>query len=140
MPIIGEPIVSPQTSEAIRKVMRMVVTGGSGSRAEVEGYPVLGKTGSAHIVRGKRYHAHDKTTSFLAAFPAGKPKYLLLVMLDSPKGIKKTYGFSTGGWNACPTAGKIVARLAPMLGIAPDFDYKGPMQSDLKMVNHNVAD
>ncbi len=139
MPVVGEPIVSKQTAASIRKVMRMVVVGGSGKSAEVEGYPVIGKTGSAHIVRGRRYHANDKTTSFLAAFPADKPKYLLLVMLDSPKPTHKTHGFSTGGWNACPTAGKMVARLAPMLGLAPNFDYKGSMDSDVRMVNH-VAD
>ncbi|MBX9976979.1 MAG: penicillin-binding protein 2 [Alphaproteobacteria bacterium] len=140
MPVVGEPIVSKETSAGIRKVMRMVVTGGSGSRAEVPGYPVLGKTGSAHIVRGKRYHANDKTTSFLAAFPANAPRYLLMVMLDSPKGLKKTHGFSTGGWNACPTAGEMVARLAPMLGIAPNFDYKESTHSNIKMVNYDVSD
>lgn len=141
MPVVGEPIVSAATSAAIRKVMRMVVVGGSGTRAEVKGYPVLGKTGSAHIVRNKRYDTKDKTTSFLSAFPANKPKYLLLVMLDSPKSTPKTHGFSTGGWNACPTAGKIVARLAPMLGLAPDFDYKESLNdSEVKMINYEGVD
>ena len=49
------------------------------------------------------------------------PKYLLLVMLDEPKATPETFGFATSGWNAVPVAGKIIERIAPMLGIAPVF-------------------
>ena len=50
-----------------------------------------------------------------------KPKYLLMVMLDEPKATPETYGFATSGWNAVPTAGKIIERIAPLLGVEPMF-------------------
>ena len=61
-------------------------------------------------------------TAFTAVFPTDAPRYALLVMLDEPKPTKDTHGFRTSGWNAAPVTGKIVARIAPLLGIVPDFD------------------
>ena len=60
--------------------------------------------------------------SFTAVFPSDAPRYALLVMLDEPKPTKNTYGYRTSGWNAAPTTGKIIARIAPLLGIEPKFD------------------
>lgn len=117
-PVVGTPVISQQTAQDIRSIMYRVVEEGTARKAQVEGYKnkILGKTGSAHIVRGKKYDKTDKTTSFIGSFG----DYLLLVMLDSPKPTKDTYGYSTGGWNACPTAGKMIKQLAPLLGVAPD--------------------
>lgn len=156
MPIIGEPIVSESTSKSIRKIMRCAVVEGTVKKAEVPGYHVIGKTGSAYIVRNKRYHVsscvvngrkvevNDKITTFIGAFPGKNPKYLLMVMLDSPKPTEKTYGFSTGGWNACPTGGKMIERLAPMLGLAPDMDDMvighNEQNNNVHMVSLNGAD
>lgn len=114
----GERILMSKTAKDLRSVMQRVVEEGTARKAQVKGYKIFGKTGSAHIVRGKKYHEQDKTTSFLGAFG----EYILLVMLDSPKPTKETYGYSTGGWNACPTAGKMMAQLAPLLGVVPDGD------------------
>ena len=60
--------------------------------------------------------------AFTAILPADNPQYQLLVMLDEPQPLKETFGFITSGWNAVPTGGKIIARIAPLLGIQPRFD------------------
>jgi cell division protein FtsI (penicillin-binding protein 3) len=80
---------------------------------------VGGKTGTAEKVVNGRY-AHDRRlNSFAGAFPMDAPRYVLLVMLDEPQAVPGTYGFATSGWNAVPTASKIIARIAPMLGVEP---------------------
>ena len=61
-----------------------------------------------------------------AVIPADKPQYQLLIMLDEPQPLKETYGFITSGWNAVPTAGNVIARIAPLLGIEPRFDLPPP--------------
>jgi len=61
-------------------------------------------------------------TAFTAILPADKPRYQILIMLDEPKPLKETYNFITSGWNAVPTAGNVIARIAPILGIEPRFD------------------
>jgi cell division protein FtsI (penicillin-binding protein 3) len=67
--------------------------------------------------------------AFTAVFPTDAPRYLLLVMLDEPKGLPETHGFRTSGWNAAPTTGAIVERIAPLLGVKPKFD--APNAADL---------
>ncbi len=58
-------------------------------------------------------------SSFVSAFPMNDPRYVLFVMLDEPKGTEKTFGYATGGWVAAPVVRRVIARLGPMLGIAP---------------------
>jgi cell division protein FtsI (penicillin-binding protein 3) len=58
----------------------------------------------------------------MAVLPADQPRYLLLIMLDEPQATPETHGFTTSGWNAVPTGGAVVARIAPLLGIAPRMD------------------
>lgn len=116
---IGTQVLSADTSATMRDLMRSVVTEGSGKNANVEGYNVGGKTGSAEKLKKNGYKERTLRTTFLSAFPMHKPEYVLLVMLDEPKATEKTYGFSTAGWNAVPTAGNIIATIAPLLGISP---------------------
>ena len=106
----------------MRDMMRAVVVSGTGRQAEVPGYQVLGKTGSAEkpVVGG--YSTDKLVTSFLGAFPADAPRYALLVMLDEPQGIDATFGYYLAGWNAAPTAADIIRRTAPLLGVMPLFD------------------
>lgn len=114
-------VISEATSEQIRMLMRMVVTDGSGRQAEVPGYVVGGKTGSAEKLArsGGGYSDDQVRTSFAAAFPMHDPKYVVIVLLDEPQGLKETFNYATAGWNAAPTVGRIVAEIAPILGVYP---------------------
>ena len=119
--VLARRIVKPETSEKMRYLFRLNATEGTATKAEVIGYRVGGKTGTAEKVINGRYSAAKSLASFIGAFPMDKPRYLLMVMLDEPKATPETYGFATSGWNAVPTAGKIIERIAPMLGVTPVF-------------------
>jgi cell division protein FtsI (penicillin-binding protein 3) len=119
----GERVISSQTSENIRRLMRLVVDHGTGGKADIPGYRVGGKTGTAEKVQaGGKYNPDAKMASFIAAFPVDSPKYVVLVMIDEPKGDKSTYGYATGGMIAAPVVGRVIARMGPMLGIKPRYD------------------
>ena len=117
--VLGKNIVKPSTAESLRYLFRLNTIEGTASKADVIGYRVGGKTGTAEKVINKRYSKDHSLTSFIGAFPMEKPRYAILIMLDEPKALPETYGFSTAGWNAVPTAAKIIERIAPMLGVAP---------------------
>ena len=103
--------------------MRLVVTDGSGRRANVPGYEVAGKTGTANKLSAQGKYVDKKVrTTFVAAFPISNPKYALIVMLDEPKPLKETWGFVTSGWNTVPTAAKIIEAIAPQLNIKANYD------------------
>lgn len=120
-------VLSEKTSRIMRHMMRAVVDIGSGKNANVKGYLVGGKTGSAEMQdeRG-RYIKGSLRTSFIAAFPMDKPKYALIVMMENPKKTKETFGFNTAGWNVVPCAGKIIEKIAPYLGVAPRPEEEQP--------------
>jgi cell division protein FtsI (penicillin-binding protein 3) len=119
MPLEGRQVVSPKTSKMIRHLMRLVVTDGTAKTADVPGYEVIGKTGTAHKTQGRGYANKAKLSSFVGAFPKNKPKYILILFLDNPKPTKKTHGYATGGWTAAPVAGRIISRIAPLMGVVP---------------------
>jgi cell division protein FtsI (penicillin-binding protein 3) len=132
MPVIGAPVISKATSKAMRGLMRAVVEEGTGRKANVKGYPVLGKTGTAYKSNGKSYDHINKITSFVGAFPAHDPKYMVLLFYDSPRPTPATYGYSTGGWNAVATAGKVIEAIAPRLGLAPTEDDRFNTSSNVQ--------
>jgi cell division protein FtsI (penicillin-binding protein 3) len=113
----GEQVIRPETSDAMRGLLRYVVTNGTGKKADVAGYDVGGKTGSAQKNNGRVYIAHKLLTSFCGVFPIDNPRYLVFVMLDEPHGTKETFGLALAGFTAAPLAGKVIARIAPMLGM-----------------------
>lgn len=115
-------VVSFNTSKQMRKLLRGVVTDGSGKRANVLGYEVAGKTGTANKLVNGHYVDKKVMTSFLATFPASNPQYALFMVMDEPKPLKETWGFVTSGWNTVPTAGKIIATIAPQLNIKANYD------------------
>ncbi len=118
---LAQTVVKPSTSDALRYLFRLNATEGTTSKADVIGYRVGGKTGTAEKVVNGRYSPNKLLNSFIGAFPMDDPKYLILVMLDEPKPTPDTYGFATAGWTAVPTAAKIIERIAPMLGVMPAF-------------------
>lgn len=131
-------VISPETSSVMRRLMRLTVTDGTGGNADVPGYMVGGKTGTADkpSARGG-YDRSRRISSFVGAFPIDDPDYVVLVMVDEPKGIKKSYGYATAGWVAAPAAARIVSSMASVLGLPPqnmnvagaaDLDYAAPLR------------
>jgi cell division protein FtsI (penicillin-binding protein 3) len=119
---IAKRVLKPSTSRDVRYLLRLNAEIGTGTFANIEGYYVGGKTGTAEKVVNGRYAKHRLRTDFIAVLPADKPKYLVLFMLDEPQPVQGTHGFATAGWNAGPTAGKVIARVAPLLDLEPRFD------------------
>ncbi len=125
-------IISDNTSKQMRKLMRAVVTEGSGKRANVLGYEVGGKTGTANKIDANgRYIDKKVRTTFISAFPISNPKYALLVMMDEPKATKDSFGFSTAGWNSVPTASEIITAVAPQLNIPANYDLEEKRNSKI---------
>jgi cell division protein FtsI (penicillin-binding protein 3) len=119
---LAKQVIKPQTSEKMRYLLRLNAEKGTAAKANVEGYYVGGKTGTSDKVVNGRYSKTKVLNTFTAIVPADQPRYQLLLMLDEPQGLPETHGFTTSGWNAAPTAGKIIARIAPMLGVQPRFN------------------
>lgn len=111
----GAQVITPEASATMRSLLRYVVTDGTGKNADVPGYDVGGKTGSAEKAGRGGYIAHKLLTSFCAIFPSSDPRYLVFVMLDEPHGRLPV--LSLAGHTAAPLAGKVIARIAPMLGM-----------------------
>ncbi|NVN44260.1 penicillin-binding protein 2 [Asaia siamensis] len=128
----GLRVVSEENSRLIRKMLRLDVTQGTARSAEVPGYFVGGKTGTAEKVGPNgRYLKHVNISAFTSIFPMNAPRYAVYVMLDSPHPTPKTHGFVTSGWNAAPTTGKLIARIGPMLGMFPDTKNAAKIDADM---------
>jgi cell division protein FtsI (penicillin-binding protein 3) len=113
----GERVISESTSITMRSLLRLVVTNGTGSKANIPGYNVGGKTGTAEKPDHGRYARNKLISSFCGIFPIDDPQYLVFIMMDEPHGNKASAGFATGGWTAAPAVGKVIARIAPLLGV-----------------------
>ncbi|OYW68797.1 MAG: penicillin-binding protein [Bosea sp. 12-68-7] len=118
----GIRVIKPETSEAMRFIMRLNGEKGSARKADVAGYFVGGKTGTAEKVINGRYAKNKNFTTFTAIAPSDKPKYLFLAIYDEPKGYAESGGYSTAAWNAGITTGKVIERTAPILGLPPRFE------------------
>lgn len=116
----GRRVFTEETSYKMRSLLRLVVTNGTGRKADAPGYRVGGKTGTAEKSRGGGYAKNSVVTTFAGVFPMDEPRYVIVTMLDEPKGIKETHGFKTAGWNVAPVVSKVVSRIGPMLGVEPD--------------------
>ncbi len=128
-------VISAETSGKMRHLMRLAVQYGSGGNAQVEGYRVGGKTGTAEKVVNGVYSRDEKITSFVGVFPMDNPKYVIFAMLDEPQGIEETFYKATGGWAAAPVAGQIISRIGPMLGVVPHKNIETKYQ-DLILVKN----
>jgi len=120
-PPAGERVFSATTSATMRQLMRLVVLKGSGTKAEVPGYRIGGKTGTADKANVGGYNRHNRVATFAGVFPIDAPRYVVIAMLDSPQPTPDTYGFATAGWTSAPIVRKVVPRIAPMLGVEPDL-------------------
>jgi cell division protein FtsI (penicillin-binding protein 3) len=116
-------VISEDTSERIRYLMRLNALEGSGTRMNkfAGGYRAGGKTGTAEKVVKGRYDSSKTLAVFASAFPLDNPRYAMVVLVDEPHDENAQSGH-TAGWNAGEATGRIVQRVAPMLGISPDFN------------------
>jgi len=109
------PVVAPETSEALRYIMRLNAVAGTARAANVPGYFVGGKTGTAEKVFHGRYVHNRLFTTFMAALPSDKPRYLFLTLMDEPQGLPETHGHAEAAWNSGDVTGKVIARAAPFM-------------------------
>jgi cell division protein FtsI (penicillin-binding protein 3) len=119
----GEQVVSPATATAMVSMLRQVVTRGTASFAEVPGYDVGGKTGTADKPKPTGGYYDDKViATFAAVFPAHAPEYVLVLTLDEPVENSGSQERRTAGWTAVPVGAEVIRRVAPLLGLRPSFD------------------
>jgi cell division protein FtsI (penicillin-binding protein 3) len=118
-PLYEQRVISEETSRAMSWLMRLVVQYGTGRKANAPGYMVGGKTGTADKLVGRRYANDARMATFVGAFPMDDPRYVVLAMIDEPKGNESTLGYATGGWVAAPLVGRVVERIGPLVGIRP---------------------
>jgi cell division protein FtsI (penicillin-binding protein 3) len=136
-PIIGARIFKETTSAQMRKLMRLVVAQGTGKKAEVSGYLVGGKTGTANKACKRGYSKDKRVSSFLGIIPASDPEYLIYIMFDEPKGLKETFGFATAGWTAAPAVGRVLARLAALYGLQP-VDPEDTLVQEISDIQYKI--
>ena len=130
----GHRVFTEDTSYKMRSLLRLVVTKGTGKKADAPGYRVGGKTGSA-----EKYHNRSLlVTTFAGVFPMDEPRYVVVVMLDEPKATAETFGFRTAGWNVAPVVSKTIGRIAPMLGVRPDKNREPNMSEVLPFVHEKA--
>ncbi|WP_448951711.1 peptidoglycan D,D-transpeptidase FtsI family protein [Labrys neptuniae] len=141
---LSKPVLKQHTSDVMRYVMRLNATNGSAKKVDVFGYQVGGKTGTADkLVNGHYVKKGLNFTTFMAVFPFDKPRYLVTVLYDEPKGLPETYGYSTAAWNAGVTCGKLVERIGPLLGVKPRFmevpNTVPPLNAPKDQLNQSMA-
>ena len=129
----GTRVMKTATSDIIRRLMRLVVTDGYGKPADVPGYFVGGKTGTAEKISYKHYNHNSRVSAFMSAFPMNAPHYAVYMMLDEPQANASTHGFATAGWVSAPAAGRVIARIGPMLGLLPDTENAPAIQAALSI-------
>lgn len=116
----GRRVFTAATSARMRQLLRMIVSAGTGRSADAKGYRVGGKTGSAEKPFEGGYARSALVTTFAAAFPMDNPRYIVLSMMNEPKGNAETYGLRTAAWTAAPVVRRVIERAGPMLGVYPD--------------------
>jgi cell division protein FtsI (penicillin-binding protein 3) len=142
----GTRVISEETSDMMRRLMRLVVTGGTAKQfGNVPGYLVGGKTGTAEkiMLNGGYAKKHANLSSFVGVFPMSDPRYAVFVTIDEPHGNKKSAGFETGGWVAAPAVARVISSMGPLLGIPP-VDAESPviqakMEIEVNPIGRHVA-
>lgn len=127
----GRRVFKESTSSRMRQLLRMISLYGTGRSADAKGYRVGGKTGSAEKASGGGYNRTSLVSSFAAAFPMDAPRYVVVVVVDEPKGTIASSFQRTAAFTAAPVVGRLVPRIGPMLGVQPD-ESRDVDISDLK--------
>ncbi|RIV78059.1 peptidoglycan D,D-transpeptidase FtsI family protein [Pelagerythrobacter aerophilus] len=116
----GRRVFKASTSARMRQLLRMIAVYGTGRNANAAGYRVGGKTGSAEKPGAGGYQHSALISTFAAAFPMDRPRYVVVAMLDEPKGTTASSFQRTAAWNAAPIVGNLIPRIGPLLGVRPD--------------------
>ncbi len=135
--VIGTKVFNENTSKEMRKLLRLVVQRGTGRKAEVPGYLVGGKTGTAEKLVNGKYVKNRRVSSFFGVMPASDPKYVTYIMFDDPKGTKESFGFATAGWTAAPAVGRVFERMISLYGLKP-VDEENEEVKEIINVNYKV--
>jgi cell division protein FtsI (penicillin-binding protein 3) len=130
----GERIISAKTSNLMKALMRINVTEGRNRFADVPGYVVGGKSGTAEKPKRGGYRKNANYTGFVGVFPMTNPKYSIYIMLDEPQATSKTHGYRTAGWNAAPLCARIIKRIGAMLGLVASTDPEPNWQNIMRKI------
>jgi cell division protein FtsI (penicillin-binding protein 3) len=123
----GRRVYSEATSYRIRQLLRLVVMQGTGRNANAPGFRVGGKTGTAEKVSNAGgYNRSVNVSTFAGVFPMDAPRYVVLVMIDAPRGTAANSGVTTAAWTAAPVVSRVISRTGPLLGIIPDLNRDIP--------------
>ena len=115
----GRRVIQAKTSVSVRQLLRLNVIEGTGKNANVAGYEVGGKTGTAEKPGRGGYRQKALISSFVGMFPMNDPKFVVIVSLDEPKGLPETGGYATAGWVAAPSVKVIIEQIVSLYGILP---------------------
>ena len=135
-------VMAAPTARLVTAMLREAVVSGTGSRADIAGYRIAGKTGTAEKPVAGGYSEDENVTSFAAVFPADRPEYAVLIVLDEPK-AHEADGVMVGGsaaYNAAPTAGRVIERIAPLLGVKPRFVQERKSRLPVRSVSATRSD
>jgi cell division protein FtsI (penicillin-binding protein 3) len=116
----GRRVFRASTSARMNQLLRMIAVYGTGRNANAPGFRVGGKTGSAEKPGSGGYNKSTLVSTFAAAFPMDKPRFVVIAMLDEPKGTVASSFQRTAAWNAAPIVGRLIPRIGPLLGVLPD--------------------
>jgi cell division protein FtsI (penicillin-binding protein 3) len=125
-PPVVERVVSPKTVAQMRSMMRLVVTNGTGSKADVPGMLVGGKTGTSEKSINGRYVENALMSSFVGAFPMNDPRYVVQITIDDPKPHAQSFGYATAGWTAAPAVGRVIQGISAVMAMAPEPSRQDP--------------
>jgi cell division protein FtsI (penicillin-binding protein 3) len=115
-------VVRPETSESLRYIMRLNAEIGTAKKANIPGYFVGGKTGTAEKVINGHYNKNKLFTTFMAVVPADKPRYLFMTVMDEPQGLAQDGHFATAAYNSGYVTGRLIERVSPLLGLEPRIE------------------
>lgn len=132
----GKRIISQQTSNRMRQLLRLVVLQGTGKKGEAIGYRVGGKTGTAEVPGRGGYDKSRNVSTFAAAFPMDRPRYVVIAMMDSPQRVQANSFQTTAAYTAAPVVSRVIQRTGALLGVTPDLNRDVDVSDLLPLLWH----
>ncbi len=135
----GHRVISEATSARMRQLLRLVVlpvADGTGKKADVPGFRLGGKTGTAEKAQAGGYNKKLNVSTFAGVFPMDDPRYMIMMTLDGPHATADTYGWTTAAWVVGPAIGRAVSRIGPLLGVIPDTRHDVDERDLLSLLWH----